>query len=162
MAEQLPGHRNRKIEDVIVIVFLMALALLTASQIDNWSGNSVTGMATTTLGTNTSLTIFSTADYVNVSQGELVTFTANYTNITGAAIDNATDAGLCIIRFSDTTSAINMSFNTSGDGTYSYARTFPAPATYLWNVTCNSTFYETLIAADTAVINRTFCGKSVA
>ncbi|MBW2964675.1 right-handed parallel beta-helix repeat-containing protein, partial [Candidatus Woesearchaeota archaeon] len=143
-------------KEYLVFALIFGLALLWATQVDT-----ITGMASSTTGTNTSLGIFSDTDTMNRSQGELVHFYANYTNLTGWPIDNATGNGSCFIQFSDSPAVFNMSFNISGTDVYGYTRTFPTPATYNWNVTCISDSYETLALSDTAVIKVTYCGHNV-
>ncbi|MBN1544655.1 right-handed parallel beta-helix repeat-containing protein [Candidatus Woesearchaeota archaeon] len=142
--------------DFIVLVVVIAFAMLLASQIDT-----ITGMASSISGTNTSLAISSSADYANISQGEPVTFYANYTNLSGVPINNQSDNGSCVIRFEDTAQSFSMSFNLSGTDVYEYTRTFAAPDTYSWNVTCGSDLYETLVTADSSMVEKTYCGRYV-
>jgi parallel beta-helix repeat protein len=157
---EMSEKKKRKIEDAIVLVFLIILALLAASQIDDWAGT-ITGMASSTSGINTSLAIYSDTDSINRSQGEPTRFYANYTNLTGTPIDNQSYGGSCMINFTATSQAYSMEFNLSGTEVYEYTRTFAIPGTYAWNVTCNSTLYETLEIDDSSTINRTYCGKYV-
>ncbi|MBW2972238.1 right-handed parallel beta-helix repeat-containing protein, partial [Candidatus Woesearchaeota archaeon] len=147
---------EKKSLDFLVLMLVIAFAMLLASQIDT-----ITGMASSVSGTNTSLAISSSTDYTNISQGEPITFYANYTNLSGVPINNQSENGLCVISFDDTAQQFNMTFNVSGTGVYEYTRTFAAPNTHSWNVTCTADIYETLATTDSLTIDATYCGKYV-
>ena len=84
--------------------------------------------------------------YANKSLGvsDSIMFFANYTNITGGAIMNAT----CQIWFNDTDSWNDMNFNDSVD-LYNYSRDFNLTGTYLWNISCEKAGFGTLSLQDT-------------
>ncbi|MBW2967330.1 right-handed parallel beta-helix repeat-containing protein [Candidatus Woesearchaeota archaeon] len=146
-----PDHLKEYIAGIVLITIILVFA----TQLDT-----ITGMATSTSGTNTSLSISDDSDTATVYQGELMTFIANYTNLTGTAINNASDNGTCLIQFHDSARAVEMAYNLT-TYLYTYSRTLPESGTFSWNVSCVSDLYETLALQETASIADTFCGMVV-
>ena len=100
------------------------------------------------IGGNTTLTIFDENDPEGGSFGRMtsdfVKFYANYTPMGNASV--LRDA-TCVIF-------VNGMTDVMGNGTayFHYNSTFNMPGTYAWNVTCNSSKYETLNISDTITI----------
>lgn len=149
------SQRHRP-KEYVALAFMVVMALIVASQL-----GTLTGMSVTVTGANTSLTLYDDTDNIDRSQGELITFYANYSNLTGVPIGNTTDNGECLIQFGSAPQAFSMVFNLSGTGVYEYSRTFPSTGITVWNATCFSDLYETLTAADTVIVDSTYCGKSI-
>jgi subtilisin family serine protease len=87
-------------------------------------------------------------------------FYANYTNRTSNA---AISDGNCTISFTDMT--LDMPYNASQE-LYIAERNFTSPATYSYNVTCNSSDFETLIESSTVEVvqgseNCTYPGSNI-
>jgi len=98
----------------------------------------------------TNLTIWDETDAEGGSQvrhiGDRVKFFANYTNSTGFILENSD----CYINFTDMNSFM---FWNSTSNLYEFNRTFAAKGIYDWNVTCNISGYDTLMANDAVYIS---------
>ncbi|MFH1506494.1 MAG: PGF-pre-PGF domain-containing protein [archaeon] len=83
--------------------------------------------------------------------GDQVIFFANYTNRT--SYEELNDSiGLCVITFATAPNGpYNMAWNTTNN-LWQYNRSFNSTGDHTWNVTCNSSEYQTLFATDTVNI----------
>ncbi|MBR9676817.1 hypothetical protein GOV04_01635, partial [Candidatus Woesearchaeota archaeon] len=105
----------------------------------------VSSFSNFTAGSNANLTIFDDTDGTTKYTGEIVTFYANYTNSTsGSLITGAS----CNITFNGTWFSMNET-----PSIYEYNNTFTTNGTYLFNVTCAKTGFDTLNLTDNYVIN---------
>ncbi|MBN2095503.1 MAG: hypothetical protein JW727_05625, partial [Candidatus Aenigmarchaeota archaeon] len=131
----------------------------------SYIGNSlkfnVTGFSNYSATSNSNLSIWDETDAEGGSQTkykkELVTFYANYTNLTSG--DAISGAGVyCNITFNVSggwTESVEMGFNATSS-LYEYNRSFSTNGTFDWNVSCyGSEEYEAANTTDTVIIDNT-------
>lgn len=135
----------------VVFLICLAIGILYLNVI---SSQTVTSQTQASIGViSTVLSIFDDTDSVEKFVNDSVGFFANYTNVTGSAVLNAS----CIIRFDTGGGFVNpsvMSFN-NVSGLYENFSSFSSAGSFQFNVTCNEPTHIGLQAVDGFLINST-------
>jgi len=104
---------------------------------------SISGFSNYTSGSNSQLSILDNVNR-NASINHPVTFYADYTDRISSQMIN----GFCDINIDNTISNMNLS------GDYYFTKTFSATGLYSYNITCNSTDFETLTVQDSMNVSK--------